>query len=93
MTVTPDVLPAEESLTDAADAAYHSLVRRLSEQSVVKHFDAYADIAWDDPEYAVVAHDPRFQLPASDPIAAAASLNARPLVRLKEIVPAGSCPR
>ena len=29
--------------------------RRLSQQSVVKHFDAYADIAWDDPS----SHRPR----------------------------------
>ena len=30
-----------------------TLVARLSHQSVVKHFDAYADIAWDDPEFRI----------------------------------------
>ena len=28
--------------------SYDDLVKRLSHQSVVKHFDAYADIPWED---------------------------------------------
>ena len=42
-TASPEV-PEESALTDAFDA----LVERLSHQSVVKHFDAYTDIAWDE---------------------------------------------
>jgi len=38
------------------------LVERLSRQSVTKHFDAYADVAWDDPEYAIDPTDPRWEL-------------------------------
>ena len=37
------------------------LVRRLSHQSVVKHFDAYADIPWDDADYQVSPDDPRWE--------------------------------
>ncbi len=44
------------------DTRFHDLVRRLSEQSVVKHFDAYADVDWDAPEMAIDPHDPRFEL-------------------------------
>ena len=39
------------------DTRFVDLVRRLSEQSVVKHFDAYADVDWDAPEMAIDRHD------------------------------------
>ncbi len=42
---------------------FTELVERLSHQSVVKHFDAYADVAWDDPDYAIDVVDPRWELP------------------------------
>ena len=32
------------------DTRFDDLARRLSHQSVVKHFDAYGDIDWDSPE-------------------------------------------
>lgn len=38
------------------------LVRRLSEHSVTKHFDAYADVAWDAPEMRLDPRDPRLEL-------------------------------
>jgi hypothetical protein len=41
---------------------FTELVARLSHQSVVKHFDAYADIAWDDADFAIDPTDPRFEL-------------------------------
>ena len=41
---------------------FTELVERLSHQSVVKHFDAYADVAWDDPEYQIDPTDPRWEL-------------------------------
>jgi hypothetical protein len=52
------------------DTRFVDLVRRLSEQSVVKHFDAYADVDWDAPEMAVNPHDPRFELDADNPLGA-----------------------
>jgi hypothetical protein len=51
-------------------SAYEDTVRRLSRQSVTKHFDAYADVDWDAPEMAVDPDDPRFELPAVDPLGA-----------------------
>lgn len=51
---------------------YEDTVRRLSRQSVTagKHFDAYTDVDWDGPDMAVDADDPRFELPAVDPLGA-----------------------
>ena len=46
------VVPKEERADKAAEYdAYSGLIRRLNHQSVVKHFDAYADIDWDNPEF------------------------------------------
>ncbi|HUO04567.1 MAG TPA: diiron oxygenase [Candidatus Binataceae bacterium] len=60
-------VPEEERIgADARTARYLELIRRLSHQSVVKHFDAYADIDWDSPEYKIDPDDPRFELGADD---------------------------
>jgi hypothetical protein len=42
--------------------SHEDLLKRLSEKSVEKHFDAYADVAWDAPENRIDQHDPRFIL-------------------------------
>jgi hypothetical protein len=44
------------------------MVGRLSKLSVERHFDAYADIDWDDPAYAIDTTDPRLELPGVDPL-------------------------
>ena len=49
-TLTESTALAEEVRRDDADT-FVAMVRRLSRQSVDKHFDAYADIDWDDPDY------------------------------------------
>jgi hypothetical protein len=44
------VIPEEERSGKAVHHdSYFDLIGRLSHQSVVKHFDAYADIEWDKP--------------------------------------------
>jgi hypothetical protein len=63
---------------DAGDASYHRLLERLSQQSVTKHFDAYADIAWDDPEFRIDPADPRWELDERDPLGATAWYRAQP---------------
>lgn len=77
----PELLPSEEPdarvpLTDAG--AYRALVERLSRQSVAKHYDAYQDVPWDDPAYALLENDPRWELPADDPLGATAWYRALP---------------
>jgi hypothetical protein len=56
--VTNTVLLDEEERGDR----FTELVERLSHQSVVKHFDAYADVPWDDPAYEIDPADPRWEL-------------------------------
>jgi hypothetical protein len=64
-------LPEEEKTrVRDADAVYESLMERLNRQSVVKRFECYADIPWDEPEYAVDPRDPRFALPDDHPLGA-----------------------
>ena len=46
--------------------AYQALLARLSHQSVVKHFDAYADVAWDD--MPIDPEDPLWELSSFDPL-------------------------
>jgi hypothetical protein len=67
VTLIPTEIPEEER--DRTEA-FDGLVRRLSHQSVTKHFDAYADVPWDDPAYQIDPDDPRWELGDDDPLAA-----------------------
>jgi P-aminobenzoate N-oxygenase AurF len=51
------------------DDRFTELLRRLSHQSVVKHFDAYADIDWDHPDNAIDPRDPRWELDSGSGLA------------------------
>lgn len=57
---------------------YPQLVARLSHQSVVKHFDAYADVPWDDPSFRIDPEDPRWELPPDDVLGATAWYQSQP---------------
>jgi ribosomal protein S18 acetylase RimI-like enzyme len=52
-----------------SDAQYSKQVHKLSEASVHKHWEAYVDISWDDPDLQVSVDDPRWRLVAEDPLA------------------------
>src|SRR5438094_1632101 len=67
-------LPEEEQIA----ATYQHLLRRLSHQSVVKHFDAYADIDWDAEDYRIDPEDPRWELGSDDVLGATAWYCAQP---------------
>ena len=67
-------LPEEEQIA----ATYQHLLRRLSHQSVVKHFDAYADIDWDADEYRIDPEDPCWELGSDDVLGATAWYRAQP---------------
>ncbi len=77
-TMTSALELPEEERRQGEESAYQQLLARLSHQSVVKHYDAYADVPWDDPEYAIDPNDPRFALPADDPLGATAWYRAQP---------------
>jgi para-aminobenzoate N-oxygenase AurF len=77
--MTPDcTVPEEERATPAEEAEYARLLARLSHQSVVKHFDAYADVAWDSPEFRIDPDDPRWELPEDDVLGATAWYRSQP---------------
>lgn len=59
-------------------AGYHELLARLSRQSVTKHFDAYADVPWDDPAYHIDPEDPRWELSAEDSLGATEWYRSQP---------------
>jgi P-aminobenzoate N-oxygenase AurF len=50
------------------DAQYTEMLTTLSEGSVRRNFNPYTDIDWKSPEFAVTDNDPRWILPASDPL-------------------------
>ncbi|MFC7450794.1 AurF N-oxygenase family protein [Rhodococcus daqingensis] len=66
--------PSETSTTladargDDTPTEYTELLRTLSHGSVHRRFDPYLDIAWDSPDFAVDPTDPRWKLPAQDPL-------------------------
>src|SRR3954466_15510175 len=60
------VLDTEQAADVRSGDAYQSLISRLSHQSVVKHFDAYADVPWDDPDYRIDPEDPRWEMSDDD---------------------------
>ena len=68
MDTAAGVLLDDEQQTD--EGAFTDLVQRLSRQSVTpgKHFDAYVDVPWDDPDFAIDPHDPRWELGDDDPL-------------------------
>lgn len=71
--------PEEEHLGKTVHHdAYLDLIRRLSRQSVMKHFDAYADIEWDDPEFRIDPDDPRWELEPDDVLGATEWYRSQP---------------
>jgi hypothetical protein len=79
MTMTTEV--AEEEVADN----WTNLVGRLNRQSVDKHFDAYADVTWDDPAFQIDATDPRWELTDVDPLGATDWYKALPQATRAEI--------
>jgi hypothetical protein len=78
-TETATAPPDLSGLDDEQQLRFDELVKRLSHQSVIKHFDAYADIAWDSPEFAVDLADPRFELTPDSALGATAWYQSLPV--------------
>jgi hypothetical protein len=57
---------------------FTAAVQRLSRASVDRHFDAYADIDWNSPDFDLDPTDPRLELPAWDPLGATDWYRAQP---------------
>ena len=81
--LVPEVGHAGTGATD--DAAFAKIVGRLSKLSVERHFDAYADVDWDDPDLQVDRTDPRWEMFSADPLAETSWFRALPVERRAEI--------
>jgi hypothetical protein len=68
----------EEERPQRRSEPFSELVSRLSHQSVVKHFDAYADVDWDAEELRIDPEDPRWELDDEDTLGATAWYRAQP---------------
>ena len=79
------ILDHEQHADVPDDTALDKMVARLSKLSVDKHFEAYADIDWDDPDYAVDVKDPRWKLWDVDPLGATEWYRSLPAERQSEI--------
>ena len=68
--------PPAEELDESPQAMtegdrWNKLLDRLNDLSITKHFDAYVDVPWDDPAFALDPTDPRWELdPEMDPLGA-----------------------
>src|SRR5262245_10989077 len=71
-------VPSEERLSALDDERYAALLARLSHQSVVKHYDAFADVPWDAPEMRIDPDDPRWILSEDEPLGRTAWYRAQP---------------
>jgi hypothetical protein len=79
MTKPPTTL-AEEVRKQVKDhKSYLGVIDRLNKASVDKHWEAYADIPWDDPDLQVAPTDPRWVLPAIDRLGATEWYQAQPI--------------
>jgi hypothetical protein len=69
----------KRSMNVSDDLQYVETLATLSEGSVRRHFNPYTDIDWDAPKFSVTQNDPRWVLPASDPLGCHSSYTAQPL--------------
>jgi len=72
------IVPEEERVATRARETYPALLARLSHQSVVKHFDAYADIDWDSEEFRIDPSDNRWELGEDDALGGTAWYRSQP---------------
>ncbi len=69
----------------AEQLSYDELLHHLSVASVNQHFDAFVDIAWDDPDFAVDPTDVRWVMPQADSLGGTEWYRSLPLDRQIQI--------
>ncbi|KAA1399226.1 AurF N-oxygenase family protein [Aeromicrobium ginsengisoli] len=71
---------------DVTPEQYADILEGLSQASVDRHFDAFIDVPWSDPDFQVHHDDPRWVLPADvDPLGAHPWYQSQSLARQIEI--------
>ena len=62
-------MTATDLAQEQKSTVWAALLARLNQQSVTKHFDAYADVTWDDERFRIDPDDPVWQLGPDNPLA------------------------
>ncbi|WP_375003313.1 diiron oxygenase [Aeromicrobium sp. CTD01-1L150] len=81
----PSTSAEPELPADLSNREYQDALIGLSQASVDRHFDAFVDIPWDHPDFSVDPQDPRWVLPANDPLGSHPWYQSLPLERQIEI--------
>ena len=85
-TLDPIQLAAPEVPARLSREEYAQVLGRLSQASVDRHFDAFVDVPWDDPDFQIRHDDRRWVLPAdTDPLGGHPWYQALPVERQIEI--------
>jgi len=71
-------LPDDDRLR-AGREAYPDLLAKLSRLSVTKHYDAYADVAWDEPALRIDPSDAKWELDSKHPLGSTTWYQEQPL--------------
>lgn len=82
---SPTAAPSASPSGPADGLSYEETLRTLSEASVEQHFDAFLDIDWDHPDFAIDPHDPRWVLPRFDVLGGTEWYRSLPLERQIQI--------
>lgn len=77
-TTSGDTATQEIHSSDSTDEAWATMLGRLNRLSVTRHFDAYADVDWDNDELRLDPEDPRWELTAPEPLAATEWYRSQP---------------
>ncbi|MRK01504.1 diiron oxygenase [Aeromicrobium sp. S22] len=81
-TINPPSADLPDIPVDVSPEQYADILRALSQASVDRHFDAFVDVPWEHPDFAVRSDDPRWVLPADvDPLGAHPWYQAQSLER------------
>jgi P-aminobenzoate N-oxygenase AurF len=78
MTKPPTGLADEVREKVSDRKSYLGVIDRLNKASVDKHWEAYADIPWEDPGFCVDKNDPRWILPSVDRLGATKWYQSQP---------------
>lgn len=70
--------PRKGNAAHSGRLSYTQRLEQLAHQSVSKHYDAFRDIPWDDPECAIDPEDPRWILNSFEPLGATSWYRAQP---------------
>ena len=80
-----DLDATQDALAGQTRTEYEATLDQLSRASVERNFDAFVDVPWDHPDFAIDPSDERWVLPAADPLGGHPWYQALPVERKVEI--------